>query len=223
MADTVHIETQPQSEFSIREEIAHAITHGVGAVLSIVALVVLVAFSSTSGDPYRIVSVAVFGTTLVILYAASTIYHAVPHPTAKRVLRILDHVAIYLLIAGTYTPFVLVTLRGAMGWTLFGIVWGLALAGIIYKLFLTGRFPAISMIVYLAMGWLGVVAAKSAYDALQWSGMAWLVAGGLAYTLGTLFYGMKRIPYNHAIWHVFVIVGSACHFVCVLFFVAMAD
>jgi len=204
---------------SFAEEFASTVTHGVGLAMSLTGLVVLVVLAALKGTAWHIVSCAIYGATLVLLYTASTLYHAVRSPRAKHVLRILDHGAIYLLIAGTYTPFTLVTLRGGLGWTLFGLVWGLALVGILFKVFHVGRFPIVSMLVYLSMGWLVVIAWKPVLRTIPGGGIAWLVAGGLAYTAGILFYASHKLPFNHAIWHLFVLGGSVCHYVAVLLYV----
>jgi hemolysin III len=198
-----------------REEIANAITHGAGALAGIVGGAVLVTLAAMSGDAWKVVSSAVFSATLVLLYTASTLYHAIPAPKAKARLKVFDHCAIYLLIAGTYTPFTLIGLRGGWGWSLFGVAWGLAVAGVIFKLFFTGRFPRLSTAIYLGMGWMVVVAVVPMIERLDLSVLLWLAAGGLAYTAGTVFYHNHRIPYAHAIWHLFVLAGSACHFVAV--------
>jgi hemolysin III len=197
------------------EERANTITHGIGAVLSLIGGSSLIIFAARSGDAWRVVSAAVFGTALLLLYSASTVYHAVQQGQAKARLEILDHAAIYLLIAGTYTPFTLVDLRGPWGWSLFGVIWGLALLGVIAKLFLTGRFSRLSTLTYVAMGWLVVVALVPALRALPTSALVWLVAGGLLYTAGTFFFHCDRLPYAHAIWHLFVLAGSACHMAAV--------
>jgi hemolysin III len=199
-----------------REEMANVLTHGAGALASAVGAAVLLTVAAVQGDPWKVVSSAVFGATLVLLYAASTLYHAARTPRARARLKVLDHCAIYLLIAGSYTPFALVGLRGGWGWTLFGVAWGLAAAGTVFKLFFTGRFPRISTATYIAMGWLAVVAIVPMVQRLPAATLAWMVAGGVVYTAGTLFYHSRRIPYAHAIWHAFVIGGSACHFAAVL-------
>ena len=213
---------QNEERLSFAEEFANSVTHGLGLVLSIAGLSVLVTLAALRGTAWHVVSCAVYGSTLVILYAASTMYHSIPSPRAKRILRIIDHAAIYLLIAGTYTPFTLVNLRGWLGWTLFGLVWGLALAGVIFKVFHVGRFPIVSTIIYLSMGWLVVIAWKPVVAALPGSGLAWILAGGIAYTAGVFFFAMDRIRYNHAIWHLFVLVGSTCHYFAVLYYVLPA-
>jgi hemolysin III len=202
-----------------KEEIANSITHGIGLLLSLTGLALLVVLAILKGTAWHIVSCVVYGVTLVLVYLASTLYHSVPSERTKRILKILDHSAIYLLIAGTYTPFLLVTLRGGWGWTLFGIVWGMALLGIVFKIFFLDRFRAISTTGYVAIGWLAVIAMKPLLAMLPTGGILWLVAGGMAYTLGVAFYSWRRLPYNHAIWHVFVLAGSVCHYVAVLIYV----
>jgi hemolysin III len=204
---------------SFIEELANGITHGIGLALSVVGLVALVILSVIRGNAWHIAGCTTFGVTLVLLYAASTLYHSFHTPRLKRILKILDHTAIYLLIAGTYTPFTLVNLRGFWGWTLFSLVWGLSVFGIIWKLFHVERFQIVSTMVYVAMGWLVVIAIKPVMSAIPISGIIWLVAGGLFYTVGVLFFASKRIPYNHAIWHVFVMAGSICHYFAVMFYV----
>ncbi len=201
------------------EELANRLTHGFGALLSLVGLVVLMLAASSTGDPWKIVSCAIYGTVLTGFYVISTIYHSVRPPHLRYLFRILDHAGIYLVIAGTYTPFTLVSLRGAWGWSLFGTVWGLAVAGVIFKIFMTHRLRVFAPIFYIAMGWIAVIAFKPLLTALTPVGMGWLIAGGVAYTGGIVFYAWDRIPYNHAIWHVFVLVGSACHFFSVLWYV----
>ena len=202
------------------EEVANSLTHGVGAVLAVVGLAVLALSASRYGTA-RLVGCVVFGVALVLLYASSTLYHSVGNPRAKAVLRVLDHSAIFLLIAGTYTPFTLVSLRGPWGWSLFGVVWGLALAGIALRLVLRRRPTALFVSLYLAMGWCVVVAAKPLLAAVAPGGIALLAAGGLAYSVGVVFYASRR-PYHHAIWHGFVLAGSAFHYAAVLLYVARA-
>lgn len=206
-----------------REEVANALTHGLGAAASLAAGLVLVVLASLHGDGRQLASAIVFSVALVLLYGASTAYHASTRPAVKRRLKILDHAAIYLLIAGTYTPFTLVAMRGAVGWSLFGVVWTLAVLGVVFKLFYTGRFERTSTLLYLGMGWLVVIAAAPMIRALPTATLVWLVAGGLAYTVGTVFYSSRRLPYAHAIWHVFVLGGSSCHFVAVYSQVALAQ
>lgn len=202
--------------WTLGEEIAHALTHGVGLAASIAGLVVLVVVAAETRDPWRIVGCAIYGTTLILLYAASTLYHALSRTRARRVLRILDHSAIYLLIAGTYTPFTLVNLRGPWGWTLLGIVWGLAVLGVTSKSVFGTRWPIISTTIYIVMGWTVLVAVKPLLANVPPAGIAWLVAGGVAYTAGVIFFAWERLRYSHAIWHMFVMAGSVFHFVAVL-------
>lgn len=208
-----------QPEYSFGEELAHAITHGIGAILSIAGLTLLVAFSALRGDAWHVVSSAIFGTTLVLLYSASTLYHSFPQPKVKRIFRIMDHSAIYLLIAGTYTPFLLVSLRGTWGWTLFGVVWGAAIAGVWFKVFHTGRFPKLSTTLYIVMGWVALVAIKPMMENIPLGGLILILAGGLTYTVGVVFYVMHRMIYHHAVWHLFVLGGSILHFFAVLLYV----
>ena len=211
--------TDSTVRYSLGEELAHSITHGIGAALSIAGLVLLVTLAAIRGDAWHVVSCSIFGATLVFLYTASTLYHSITHPGAKRVLRVFDHAAIFLLIAGTYTPFTLVTLRGGWGWTLFIIVWGLALVGIIYKITAKNRFRFLSVLLYLAMGWLVLIAIEPMVTSMPKPGLVLLLAGGLCYTLGVIFYAWKRLPYGHAVWHLFVLAGSICHFFAVLLYV----
>lgn len=205
------VERRPQSR---GEEIANAVSHGVGFVLALVAAPVLVV-SATRHGAAAIVGASVFAASLAILYLASTLYHALPVSRAKRVLRVLDHVAIFLLIAGTYTPFTLGVLRGPWGWTLFGVIWGLAVLGIVLKSTLGPRHRRLSTVVYLLMGWLIVIAARPLVVHMSGAGLAWLLAGGLAYTAGTAFYAARRLPYAHFVWHLAVMCGTVCHFVAV--------
>jgi hemolysin III len=199
----------------LREELANALTHGVGAVVSLGAGAVLITLTALWGDGWQLAGAIVFCVALLLLYVASTLYHAISHPVAKARLKVFDHCAIYLLIAGTYTPFTLVGLRGPWGWGLFFTIWALALAGVVFKLYYTGRFKLVSTLIYVAMGWLVVVAIGPLVRALDLWTLAWLFAGGIAYTAGTVFYMARRLPYAHAIWHAFVITGSVCHFVAV--------
>ena len=201
------------------EELVNSLTHGTGALLSAAGLGALVALACLHGTALHIVSCSIYGATLVLLYTASTLYHAVRSPRLKHAFRIVDRSCIYLLIAGSYTPFTLVTLRGSWGWTLFGLVWVLAAAGIVFQLLCANRFKVLSAVGYILMGWLAVFAVKPLIDALPAGGFAWLLTGGIVYTVGALFYLIKKLPYNHAIWHLFVIGGSACHYVAVLLYV----
>jgi hemolysin III len=201
---------------------ANTLTHGFGALCGIASTAVLVTLAVLRGDMFHIIGAAVFGATLILLYTASTLYHAAPARHVKRRLRVVDHASIYLLIAGTYTPFTLAGLRGGWGWTLFGVVWGLAAAGVAFKLFFTGRFRRISTTIYLAMGWLVVIAAKPVIEALPGATLLWLAIGGLAYTGGVYFYANRRIPYGHAIWHLCVMAGSTAHVVAAALLIVMA-
>ncbi|MCL7715727.1 PAQR family membrane homeostasis protein TrhA [Stenotrophomonas mori] len=205
----------PSSLADLREEIASALTHGLGAVTALGAGAVLITLAAIHGDGWQLASAIVFGAALLLLYTASTLYHAIQHPIAKGRLKIFDHCAIYLLIAGTYTPFTLIGLRGPWGWGLFAAIWALALGGVVFKLFYTGRFKRLSTAIYVAMGWLVLVAIEPMWNALDGFTLGWLLAGGLFYTLGTYFYHRESVRYSHAIWHLFVIGGSVCHFVAV--------
>lgn len=199
------------------EELANSITHGLGLALSIIGFLVLLSLSIVRGDTWQIASCSVFGVTMIALYAASTLYHSLSNPRHKQILKILDHSAIYLLIAGTYTPFTLVSLRGWIGWTLFGTIWTLSIFGIVLKCIFVHKFKILSTVVYLVMGWIGIVAFKPLLAAVPVAGIIWLVAGGVAYTVGVVFFACKRVPYNHAIWHVFVMAGSICHYFAVMY------
>ncbi len=201
------------------EEAANFVTHVIGVVLSTAALSVLVTLASLYGDFWRVISFSVYGVSLVILYLFSTLYHAFRSPRVKRVFRILDHISIFLLIGGTYTPFTLVSLRGPWGWALFGVIWGLAVVGILFKTVMTGRWNTFSSIIYILMGWIVLIAFKPLMDVIPLPGILWLIAGGFAYTFGVAFYACKKLPYHHAIWHCFVLAGSACHFWAILFYV----
>jgi hemolysin III len=208
-----------ETVYTAGEEISHATTHGLGLLLSIGGLATLVVMASLRGDAWHVIGCAVFGVTLVLLYGASTLYHGARSPRAKRVLQKLDHVAIFLLIAGTYTPFTLVNLRGAWGWTLLALVWGLAILGIVLELAVPRAARRLSVPFYLAMGWLVVIAVQPLVHAVDPAGLILLLLGGIAYCLGLIFYAWQRLPYHHAVWHVFVMAGSACHFSCVLAYV----
>jgi len=201
------------------EEIVNSITCGMGLCLSVAALVVLVVLSSIYGDARRVVSFSVYGVSLIFLFACSTLYHCFQGKKTKHVMKILDHSAIYGLIAGTYTPLTLVTLKGAWGWSLFGVVWGLALAGIVFKIFFVRKFKLLSTAIYLLMGWIAVVAIKPLSQQLPLGGIAWLATGGIIFSLGVIFYIFKKIPFHHAIWHLFVLMGCTCHFFSILFYV----
>ncbi len=208
-----------EAAYSLGEEIAHSVSHGVGALLAIAALTILVAFAALRGSSWHVVSCAVFGTTLVLLYSASTLYHAIPGVRVKRVLQILDHSAIYLLIAGTYTPFALVNLRGSWGWALFGVLWGLAVLGIVLSAVAMHRFRRVCLSLYVVMGWSAAAVAGPMLENIDLGGILLLLAGGLAYTFGIAFYLMHGLPYHHMIWHLMVVAGSVLHFFAVLFYV----
>jgi len=201
------------------EEKINIISHAIGLLLSIVALVLLVARASLHGSVWQIVSFAIFGVSLITLYAASTSYHAAKKSALRKRLKIFDHASIYILIAGTYTPFTLVTLKGTIGWVIFGISWGLALTGIILKLFFTGKYDLISTMMYVLMGWIIVFAIKPLINNLPVDGLIWLIAGGISYTIGALTYSIPKIKFNHAIFHMFVLMGSFCHFMSLFFYV----
>ncbi len=201
------------------EELANRLTHGAGALLSVAGLVLMVVYSALHGTVWHVVSTAVYGATLVLLYSASTAYHSVTSARLRVLLQKFDHAAIFLLIAGTYTPFVLGPLRGPWGWSLFGVIWGLAILGVILKFRFAGRFDVLSTIVYLIMGWLVLIAAKPLFAALPAGGIWLLVAGGLCYSLGTIFYLWEKLPFNHAIWHLWVLGGSVCHWAAIFGYV----
>ena len=203
-------------EETLGEEIASALTHGLGAAAALAGGAVLITLAALYGDGWQLSAAIVFGITLLLLYVASTLYHAIQHPVVKGRLKVFDHCAIYLLIAGTYTPFTLIGLRDTVGWWLFAVIWALAFFGVIFKLFYTGRFELISTLVYIAMGWLIVVAAKPVMNALDPWTFGWLLGGGVAYTLGTFFYHRPKMQYSHAVWHMFVIAGSVCHYIAVM-------
>lgn len=207
-----------QPEAKLGDILANAITHGIGAVLAIAGAIYLIAASS-HGTPWLIVSCSVFSTTLILVYLCSTLYHSLVRSGARHVFQVLDHSAIYLLIAGTYTPFTLISLRGPVGWALFGVEWTLAVAGVIFKSLAVGRLAVASALVYLFQGWFIVFAARPLLHAIGWHGIAWLGAGGLAYTLGVVFFALDRLRYFHATWHLFVLAGSVAHYFAILFYV----
>ena len=197
---------------SLGEEIANSITHGIGAALSLAALVLLVVFASLYGDTWRVVSFSIYGTSLFLLYLASTLYHSFTNKRVKSFFKILDHSSIYLLIAGTYTPVALVPMRGPWGWTIFGLIWAMAIGGIIIKVFMMGKYKIFAVFFYVAMGWLIIIAIKPMLQMVPRGLIIWLVIGGLCYTFGLIFYTCKKIPYFHFIWHLFVLAGSISHF-----------
>ena len=197
------------------EERLNVVTHGLGFLLSIVALVILVVFASLQGTPWHMVSFSIYGVSLVTLYLASTLFHSTKKQSLRNKLNIFDHIAIYFLIAGTYTPFLLVTLRGPWGWSLFGIIWGLAIGGLVFKLFYTGKYDFISALIYLSMGWLIIIALEPLNNNLEFEGILWLLGGGFSYSIGVVFYLLNRLPYNHAIFLIWVLIGSFAHFIAV--------
>jgi len=206
-------------DYTAMEEVAHALTHGVGAVLSIVALVVMLVWAAAYGDAWHVVAASIYGASLILLYTASTLYHAFPWPRIKAVFQQLDHAAIYILIAGTYTPFALINLRDEWGWTLLGVAWGIALVGVVLELSLKKRIGWLSLTLYLGMGWMAIIAINPMINNVDTGGLMLLVAGGLAYTFGVIFYVWKSLPYHHAIWHLFVLAGSVFHFFSIFYFV----
>ena len=203
------------------EELANTITHGIGLLLSVACLSVGVVFAALRRDPWIITSVSIYGAMLCLLYLSSTLYHGVQQPGAKRVWNVLDHSSIYLLIAGTYTPYTLGPLRGAWGWSLFGVIWGLALAGIVFQALFIHRWRVLSTLTYVGMGWIVVVAIYPLWRTIGTSGLMWIGIGGLCYTLGVIFYVMKHVPYMHAVWHLFVLGGSIVHFLGVFFTIVL--
>ena len=210
-------------DYSPIEEKINIISHATGFTLSIVALVLLVTYANLQGDVWHIVSFSIFGASLIILYAASTFYHSAKKPELRSRLKVIDHASIYVLIAGTYTPFTLVTLNGTTGWVIFGVTWGLALTGIILKLFFTGKYDLFSTIMYVLMGWVIVLAIKPLIHNLPLEGLLWLFAGGISYTIGAILYSIKKIKFNHAIFHMFVLIGSFGHFMSVFFYVLPSE
>jgi len=208
--------TKETSYYSLGEEIANSVTHGIGALLSIVALTMLVILAVTQDDPVRIVSAAVYGSSLTLLFLFSTLYHSLPGSRIKKIFQLLDHCAIYLLIAGTYTPVLLISLKGAWGYSLMVIIWSLALFGIFFKVFFgEERFPKLSLFIYISMGWLIIIASTEMMTAIPPGGLVLLAVGGVVYTAGVVFYVRDHMPYNHAVWHLFVLGGSICHFFAV--------
>lgn len=197
---------------SLGEEIANSITHGIGAGLSIAALVILVVFAALQGDAWKIVSFSIYGVSLFALYLTSTLYHSFTNPKLKQFFHVLDHSAIFLLIAGTYTPILLISMRGVLGWILFGLIWALALGGIVFKIFFFEKFKMLSVLFYVGMGWLVVIAGKPVLEMVPTSVNLWLLIGGIFYTVGVVFYITKKIPFQHGIWHLFVLGGSVSHF-----------
>lgn len=207
------------NDFSIIEEIWHAITHGLGLALSIAGLTIMVAFAAMSGSVISVVASAIFGTTLIILYGSSTLYHAITHHDIKQRFQLFDHASIYILIAGSYTPVTLVALGGVWGWSIFSIVWTISIIGIIIKFAYPGRFEKLSLVLYVLLGWLIVIATKPLLESMESNGLWLLLAGGFSYSVGIIFYVGEKIPFNHAIWHLFVLGGSVLHFFMVVFYI----
>lgn len=205
--------------YSPGEEKTNIISHAIGLLLSVVALVLMVVRAGLHGNLLQLVSVSIFGVSLIALYAASTFYHSAQDPEQRARLRIIDHVTIYVLIAGTYSPLTLISLGGGVGWVIFGASWAMAVTGISLKVFFTGRFNLVSTLMYVFMGWIIVFAIKPLMDNMSSEGLFWLFAGGVAYTTGAVIYSIKKIPFNHAIFHLFVLLGSFCHFISVYFYV----
>lgn len=205
--------------FSVLEEKINVISHGIGFLLSIAALVLLVIRASLHGNVFHIVSFTIFGTSLIVLYAASTLYHNAKKEKVRARLNIFDHASIFILIAGTYTPYVLVPLNGIMGWVLFGITWGAAVLGIILKLYFIGKYEKLSTILYVLMGWIIIIAIKPLFDNLSSEGLFWLFTGGISYTIGAVLFSLKKLKFNHAIFHIFVMLGSISHFISIYFYV----
>lgn len=204
-------------ELSTAEEIVNSITHGIGALLSIVALVILIIVAGQHGDIWHLASFSIYGSTLVLLYLSSTLYHSFTNPKIKNLFARFDHISIFLLIAGTYTPILLTTLRGPWGWTLFAIIWAMALAGAVIRSIYLHRFRKLMVAIYLVMGWMAIVAAKQIYELMPGISIWFLVLGGLAYSIGVIFYNWRKLPYSHGIWHLFVLAGSILHFFAIYF------
>ena len=210
---------KPNTNYTLAEEIAHAVSHGAGVILSIAGLSWMLYVSIDAADPWRIIASGVYGSSMVALFLTSTIYHGFHQSPNRPLFKTLDHCAIYLLIAGTYTPFLIVALRTNLAWWLFGAVWALATAGILTKLWFKHRYPALSLISYLVLGWLAVIVTPEIATAIGSDGVFWLIAGGLSYTVGAIFYVAKRVYFSHAIWHLFVLAGSICHFIAIAWYV----
>jgi hemolysin III len=211
-----HLHEPINDDYTLAEEIIHSLTHGVGAALSLVALVTLVILAVTRGSVWHIIGYTVFGVSLLALFLASTLYHGVQKPRLRPILRKVDHACIYLLIAGTYTPFVLISIRTTLGLTLLTVIWALAVFGIVYKIFFIDRFAAITTLAYVFMGWMSVVAWREMVEYLPNLGLWFLMIGGVLYTVGVIFYALTKIRYTHAVWHFFILAAGACHFVAVL-------
>lgn len=209
----------PVAKYSKNEELANSLTHGLGTLLGITALVVLLVISTMRGTASHIISSAIYGSSLIMLYGASTLYHSVHSPSAKKILQKIDHSSIFILIAGTYTPFTLVSLSGAWGWSLLGLIWGLAIFGVVLELATKKPYKKVSIALYLSMGWLIVIAIKPMIESVETGGLLLLLSGGIVYSLGVIFYVWKSFPFNHAIWHLFVLAGSTLQFFAVYYYV----
>ncbi|TFB14089.1 hemolysin III family protein [Filobacillus milosensis] len=208
-------------QYTRKEEAVNALTHGLGAALAIAGLVILIVYSTIHGNAWHIVSVTVYGTTMLIMYLSSTIVHSLKDGRAKDIFLFIDHSSIYLFIAGTYTPILLVLLRGPIGWTLFGVIWGVAILGIIFKIFFVKRFMIVSTIIYIFLGWFIVFVWNPLVQEMELRGLIFLIIGGVLYSVGSIFYMWRGFPYHHAVWHIFVIAGSAFHFFAILFYVVL--
>jgi len=215
--------TNPTNPRHTAEELANTLTHGFGLLLSVAGFVILLSLAIVRGNAWCIASCAIYASTLVCLYTTSTLYHSARSHRLKRILLICDHSAIYLLIAGTYTPFLLVNLRGGWGWSwvLLAVIWGMAMAGILFKLWFVEHFPILSTAFYILMGWLALFAIKPMFQFIPARGLLWLLAGGILYCIGVVFYACRKIPFHHAIWHSFVVAGSVCHYIAILFAVIL--
>lgn len=207
------------AEYTVAEEVAHSVTHGLGILFSITALTMMVAYSSMNGDVWQVVASSIYGATLIIMYSASTLYHGIFHIRTKALLKQLDHAAIYLLIAGTYTPYFLVSLRDSSVWYLFSVIWTLAILGVIFEFVHIKFLKKISLVLYLGMGWLAVFLIPTMMETIEPEGLDLLLAGGIAYSLGVIFYVWNKLPFNHAIWHLFVLAGSVLHFCSIFFYI----
>jgi len=216
------VDLEDGAEYSILEERLNISSHALGFLLSVIALILLVMRANEAGSLMVLISFSVFGISLIVLYAASTIYHSSEKPVLRNKLRIVDHAAIYVLIAGTYTPFTLVVLNSETGWLIFAISWAMAITGIVLKIFFTGRYDRLSTFMYVFMGWIIIFAIEPLLEKLSSEGLFWLITGGVSYTVGAILYGISKLKFNHAIFHVFVLLGSACHFVSVYFYISPA-
>ncbi|MGL6194070.1 MAG: PAQR family membrane homeostasis protein TrhA [Thermoguttaceae bacterium] len=219
-------EKQPEPDFTLSEEIYHTFTHAIGGYLGVAAIVLMLVFGAQSQTQvaWKIVAASIYGSTIILMYTVSSAYHAITHTKAKYILNICDHAAIYFLIAGSYTPFCLVALRPnypGLAWTVFGLIWAIGITGVVLKVFLTGKFVFLSTVAYIAMGWISIFMIRPLYEVLSFGGIVWLVLGGVLYTVGTIFFLWKIMPFHHVVWHLFVLAGTTCHFFCVLFYVMM--